>query len=171
VRLLLDEMWTAEIAVQLRRRGHDVTAATDPEPAARYRGVDDTVVFERAQQDRRAIVTDKVGDLRVGTDRVRTDRSPAAWGDLRIRPPFNRNLGAGIIGPMVRALDGLLREQPEGEPQNYVIYLRPSDDRAKRGCFRRCCAGPVVDRSLVDDGSCGGSAPRGQARIVSSELT
>jgi len=62
VKLLLDEMWTFEIAIQLRRRGHDVIAATEPAYADHYASMPDPVVFERAQADRRAIVTDNVAD-------------------------------------------------------------------------------------------------------------
>jgi len=50
-------MWDDSIAVELRRRGHDAVAATEPEQAARYRHLEDALVFERAQQDERAIVT------------------------------------------------------------------------------------------------------------------
>lgn len=62
MRLLLDEMWSDEIAVQLRHRGHDVIAATEPEHTGRCSNTPDPVVFERAQRDRRAIVTDNVAD-------------------------------------------------------------------------------------------------------------
>jgi predicted nuclease of predicted toxin-antitoxin system len=62
VRLLLDEMSSPKIAVQLRRRGRDVIAVTEPEHEARYGGVD-AVVRERAQEDARAVVTENVADF------------------------------------------------------------------------------------------------------------
>lgn len=62
MRLLLDEMWSYEIAIQLRRRGHNVIAATEREHAGRYSNTPDPVVFERAQDDGRAVVTDNVAD-------------------------------------------------------------------------------------------------------------
>jgi hypothetical protein len=44
-----------------------------------------------------------------------------------LAPQFKRNRGAGVIGPMVRALDRLLGEHPEHEPQSRVIYLRRAE--------------------------------------------
>jgi len=127
VRLLLDEMWSHEIALQLRRRGHDVIAVTEPEYEARYGNLDDDVVFQRAQEDGRAVVTENVGDFeRARVAFERTGRSH--HGVIYARAPqFNRNLGAGVIGPMMRALDRLLREHPEHDPQNRVIYLRRAE--------------------------------------------
>jgi hypothetical protein len=62
VKLLLDEMWPPELAIQLRRHGHDVTAVTErPE----LRGQSDVVIFATAQAEGRAIVTENVGDYRV----------------------------------------------------------------------------------------------------------
>jgi hypothetical protein len=62
VRLVLDEMWSPAIAVQLRLRGHDVISAQEPDHHPRYGGISDELVFERAQQDGRAIVTDNIED-------------------------------------------------------------------------------------------------------------
>ncbi|MCL4370173.1 MAG: DUF5615 family PIN-like protein [Chloroflexi bacterium] len=59
--LLLDEMWQPEIAVQLRRRGHDVVAVAErPE----LRGQPDAAIFAVAQAEGRAIVTENVIDYR-----------------------------------------------------------------------------------------------------------
>jgi hypothetical protein len=52
-------MWGSRIAVQLRRRGFDVIAATEPKYADRFRNTDDELVFARAQDDARAIVTEQ----------------------------------------------------------------------------------------------------------------
>jgi hypothetical protein len=127
VRLLLDEMWSHEIALQLRRRGHDVIAATEPAHEACYGNLADDVVFERAQGDGRAVVTENVADFeraRVAFERI----GRAHHGVVYARAPqFNRNLGAGVIGPMVRALDRLLSEHPEHNPQSRVIYLRRAE--------------------------------------------
>ena len=127
MRLLLDEMWSYEIAVQLRRRGHDVIAATESEQEARFTGVDDDVVFERTQEDGRALVTENVGDFeraRVAFERTGRDHHGVIYARA---PQFNRNLGAGVIGSMVHALDRLLSEHPEHDPQNGVIYLRRAE--------------------------------------------
>lgn len=127
MRLLLDEMWSHEIALQLRSRRHDVIAATEPEHEARYGGLDDEIVFERAQEDGRALVTENVGDFeRARVAFERTGRSHHGLIYARA-PQFNRNLGAGVIGPMVLALERLLSEHPEGDAQSRVIYLRRAD--------------------------------------------
>jgi len=62
VRLLLDEMWTPTIALELRTRGFDVIAISEPAYAGRYAGISDDEVFARAQDDSRAIVTDNIAD-------------------------------------------------------------------------------------------------------------
>jgi len=127
VRLLLDEMWSPEIALQLRRRGHDVIAATEPAHEARYGNLADDVVFERAQEDGRAVVTENVADFeraRIAFERAGGQHSGVVYA---LVPQFNRNLGAGVIGAMVRALDRLLGEHPEHVPQNLVIYLRRAE--------------------------------------------
>jgi hypothetical protein len=61
VRLLLDEHLSAEIARQLRSRGHDVVAATE---RSELTGLADRVQFACAPAERRAIVTRDVGDFR-----------------------------------------------------------------------------------------------------------
>jgi hypothetical protein len=61
MKLFLDEMWSPEIAVQLRRRGYDVAAVQEREELI---GQPDTVVFAAAQAEGRAIVTENVGDFR-----------------------------------------------------------------------------------------------------------
>ena len=124
MKLLLDEMWTHEIAVQLRRKGHDVVAATEPEQAAQYRHLDDDIVFARAREAGRAVVTDNVTDF----ERVRLSyeqRSELHHGVIyALSPPFDRNQGETIIGLMVQALDSFLRSLPQGhEPFNTAHLL------------------------------------------------
>lgn len=61
MRLLLNQMWPPAIAVQLRRRGHDVVAVAErPE----WRGQADPVLFAVAQAEGRTIVTENVADYR-----------------------------------------------------------------------------------------------------------
>jgi hypothetical protein len=72
-------------------------------------------------------VTENVGDFeRARVAFERTGRSHHGLIYARA-PQFNRNVGAGIIGLMVRALERLLSEHPEGGPQSRVIYLRRPD--------------------------------------------
>lgn len=59
MRLLLDEMYWPAIAEQLVDRGHDVSAAVT-RPA--LSSIADEQLFAAAQDQRRAIVTENVGD-------------------------------------------------------------------------------------------------------------
>ena len=61
MKLFLDEMWSADIAEQLRRRGHDVVAVTE---LPNLRGLRDAELFAIAQTEGRAIVTENVSDFR-----------------------------------------------------------------------------------------------------------
>jgi len=118
-------MWSPAIATQLRERDHDVVAIAEPECAGRYAGAPDDEVFAKAQDDRRAIVTDNIPDY----ERARVDwtsRGQAHYGVIHaLNPPFNRNRGEAVIGQMVRALDHLLASaEASHEPLNRVHYLR-----------------------------------------------
>lgn len=122
LRFLLDEMWSAEIARQLRRRGIDVVAAT--ELPRRYRGVSDEEVFRRAQADGRTVVTDNVGDF------SRLVALAAGRGDAHcgvvfaVRPAFDR-AGPGVVGEMVRALVALARsDEADAVPGGWVFLRR-----------------------------------------------
>jgi hypothetical protein len=125
VKLLLDEMWTPTIAIELRERAFDVIAVNEPVHASRYAGVTDDMVFARAQDDGRTIVTDNVADY----ERARLDwesRGVAHHGVIyALNPPFNRHRGDSVIGDMVRALQQFLRSrETEAEPFNRALYLR-----------------------------------------------
>jgi hypothetical protein len=124
MRLLLDEMWTPTIALELRAREFDVIAINEPAHAPRYAGISDDQVFARAQDDGRTIVTDNVSDY----ERVRRDRESRGLTHhgviYALNPPFNRHRGDAVIGEMVRALGHLLSVDPPPEPFNRVHYLR-----------------------------------------------
>jgi predicted nuclease of predicted toxin-antitoxin system len=60
VRLLLDEMFPAAMARELRERGHDVLSVHE-RPG---RGADDATVLSSALAERRAVVTENVRDFR-----------------------------------------------------------------------------------------------------------
>ena len=61
MKLLLDEMWSPDIAVQLRRRGHDVDAVAS---RTDLRTRPDPVIWATAQHEVRVIVTENVPDFR-----------------------------------------------------------------------------------------------------------
>lgn len=102
-RLLLDEMFSPQIASELVRRGHDVAAvAADPELA----GLPDEQVLEWATSQGRCLVTENVKDYEV------LRRAAAAQGSTRAgllycparRFPRDRR----FAGALVVALDKLL---------------------------------------------------------------
>ena len=119
MKLLLNEMWSAEIARQLRRGGHDVVAAT--ELAARYRGVTDEVVFARASDDGRVVVTDNVPDFATLLADAASRGEAHSGVVFALRPAFDRSR-PGVVGTMTRALGRLLRAD---EPIRGAHFLRP----------------------------------------------
>ena len=133
MRLLLDETWSYEIAIQLRHRGHDVIATTEPEHAGRYTNTPDPVVFERAQHDRRTIVTYYVADYEPTRLMLETAGESHHGVVYALAPAFNRHHGERVIGPMVRALDRFLDDHPGDEPLNAAHYLRPVVDEGLAG--------------------------------------
>jgi predicted nuclease of predicted toxin-antitoxin system len=129
VRLLLDEMWSPTIALELRKRDFDVIAITEPAHASRYAGISDDEVFAHAQEDGRVVVTDNIADY----DEVCT--SWESQGQVHhgliyaLNPPFNRHWGEGVIGQMVNALAHFLASSDAAkEPFNRAHYLRAASD-------------------------------------------
>jgi Domain of unknown function (DUF5615) len=107
VRLLLDEHYAPEIAEQLRRRGHDVVAVKE---RPHLIGRSDRVQFAGLADERRAIVTEDVGDYRpLLASAVR--RGQRTFGLLCVNPRrFARRRDE--IGRLVAALDAFLRAHP-----------------------------------------------------------
>ncbi len=127
MRLVLDEMWTPTIAVELRKRSFDVIAINEPAHATRYSGVTDDHVFSRAQADGRAIVTDNIADYEMAR-RDWESRGTTHHGVIyALDPPFNRHRGDDVIGQVVNALEYFLAvAESAPEPSNQVHYLRPA---------------------------------------------
>jgi hypothetical protein len=123
VKLVLNEMWSSEIARQLRDRGHDVIAAT--ELPRRYRGVPDHEFFRLAQEDGRAIVTDNVRDFMtiVAEQSGRPEPHPGVI--FAVRPAFDR-ARPSLVGEMTRALETVLLEHEGAAPPSVVLFLRPA---------------------------------------------
>jgi hypothetical protein len=104
-----------------RRRSPSISLAT---PA-----ISDSLVFARAQEDGRAIVTDNVADFEV--ERLdREERGQPHRGVIyALDPPFNRHRSDLLIGQMVCALEHFLRSQPPTDkPFNRVHWLRPAPE-------------------------------------------
>lgn len=104
MKLLVDEMWPATLAEELRRRGHDAVAVGEG-PGLAHRG--DDVLFDHAGKEARVVFTENVPDfVPLATGVLSTGgtfpglllTSNAAW------PRGN----PGTLGRVVRALDAFL---------------------------------------------------------------
>lgn len=106
--LLLDEMWPPAIALQLRRRGHDVVAVAERPD---LRGQPDAVVFAAAQAEGQVIVTENVPDYRaLAAYTLQQGRSHAGLIFTSNRR-FPRH-DPRTAGRLVTALDELLSRGP-----------------------------------------------------------
>ncbi len=119
MRLLLDEMYPAAIAEQLRARDHDVVAVTArPE----LRALPDEAVFATAQEEGRAVVTENIGDFSSIADAV-DQRGRAHHGLILVDPAKYPRGNPRTIGRLVTELDGLLNDHPRGEPRSLRHWL------------------------------------------------
>lgn len=110
MRLLVDEMYPAVVAEQLRARGHDVVSVHDPE-YRRLEGAPDEEVFAAALAEDRALVTENVPDFR------RLEADTLARGETHAALVFTSNRQfprgePGTTGRLVEALHTLLTEGP-----------------------------------------------------------
>lgn len=108
MRLLLDEHYPPRIAVELRRRGHDVVAAPE---RSELRGLGDVALFALMVGERRAILTENAADFLplVHAAAVRgTDHFGVVLTSPRQFPRTSR-----AIGRLVVALDAFLSARPD----------------------------------------------------------
>jgi predicted nuclease of predicted toxin-antitoxin system len=111
LKLLLDAMFTPRIAEQLRRRGHDVTAAAEFKDLEELLDPD---LFAVAQMQQRAVVTNDVAGF-VELDRLYRQQGRPHYGVvLTSDHRFSRTVAG--IGNLVIALEAFLRTQP-AEPR------------------------------------------------------
>jgi endonuclease/exonuclease/phosphatase family metal-dependent hydrolase len=123
VRLLLDEMISRVVAEQLRDRGWDVVAVQDPDQR-RLRGLDDAQLFEIAQQEQRAVVTDNVAHF-VECMRRLHGEGRAHYGLLLFtNATFPRHRHEFFVGALIASLEKVLAAHPEGEATSVVAFLR-----------------------------------------------
>ena len=106
MKLLLDEMYPAAIAVALRARGHDVIAVQED---AALRRSSDEELFEIAQSLGRAVVTENVADF-LPLDARMQGRGPAHHGLLlttnRSFPRHSSRVVGALTGALADYLDG-----------------------------------------------------------------
>ena len=118
MRLLLDEMYPATLAEQLRARGHDVVSVHDADDH-HLEGVPDAEVFAAAIADDRALITENVADFRrLETDALGRD-APSPRLIFTTNRQFPRGL-AGTVGRLVLALDAALAEPREGSASFFL---------------------------------------------------
>jgi hypothetical protein len=100
VKLLLDEMLSARIAEQLRRRGGDVVAVDE---SYELRGLADPDLFDQAQRNGRTVVTYNREDF------LALDRGYRSTGrdhhGIVVLHPRRFPQGAATIGALVAALE------------------------------------------------------------------
>jgi predicted nuclease of predicted toxin-antitoxin system len=109
VKLLLDEMWPARAAVQLRRGGHDVVAIAE---RSELRGQPDPVVFAMAQGEGRAVVTENASDYcPLAAAELTYGRSHAGL-VLTSNRRFPRH-DPRTLGRLVRGLDELMTQRED----------------------------------------------------------
>lgn len=128
MKLLVDQMWPASLAQQLRQRGHDVVAVLEREDLAHQ---EDDAVWEAACREVRAVFTENVADyLPLSTQYL--GRSEPFYGLVLTS---DRGLPRGhprTLGRVVKALVRFLAEHPEGEARKNQIDWLPSPDERKR---------------------------------------
>ena len=121
MRLLLDEHFSPQVAVQLRLKGHDVVAAR---AAPELHGLADDALLAHATAQRRALVTENVADFaELHGAAIVTGRRH--YGLIFTSPRrFPRTTGA--MGRLVRSLDTLMSAHPaEDSLLNQVEWLLP----------------------------------------------
>ena len=107
MKLLLDEHFSPQIARELRKRGHDVIAVSEVPDLL---GRDDSVHFSLMQRQKRAIVTENVGDFRPLLKQA-VKQGAKSYGLILVNPrrfPRSRK----TIGLMVKTLALLLEKYP-----------------------------------------------------------
>jgi hypothetical protein len=108
VKALLDEQFSPQIAVLLRKAGYDVEAVAERDDLV---GSSDRVVFEAACREGRAVVTNNIKDFRpLAAEYLAQGRVHAGLGLL----PSARTRSRNAIAAIARAIDNVLEENPDG---------------------------------------------------------
>jgi hypothetical protein len=116
---LIDEMYPAAIADQLRRRGHDANAVTE---RVELRSLSDATIFSIAQEERRALVTENVVDFVPLADATE-QRGKLHQGLVLVDPTKFPRGNPRTTGRIVRQLLKLLAEQPGDQPRSLRYWL------------------------------------------------
>ena len=112
MRVLLDEMYPAVIAEQLRDRGHDVKAVVEDHELI---GLPDPSLFAAAQADERAVATENVPDFAPLHAEYASNGLPHHGLIFTSDNKFPRG-APGTVGALVGALDDFLEHPPPLAP-------------------------------------------------------
>lgn len=119
MKLLIDEMYPATVAEQLRARNHDVASIHDPD-FRHLEGTPDEEVFTAAIAARRVLVTENVSDFR----RLESEALIRGESIPGLIFTTNRQFPRGhpaTIGQLVAALAELLDQPP---PISAAVFLK-----------------------------------------------
>src|ERR1700727_500728 len=108
MRALVDEQLSAEIARELRSRGHDVEAVTErPELV----GAPDEQLMEQAMLENRAVITNNLRHFRpIAAQRLAQGKQHAGL----ILLPSRRTLNRAATVALAEAIEAVMRANPEG---------------------------------------------------------
>jgi hypothetical protein len=119
VKLLLDEIYPATVADQLRARGHDIVSIHDADHRW-LEGAADDEVFAAAVAEDQVLVTENVpDDRRLEADALAKGESVPTFVFTKNRQ-FPRGDPA-TIGRLIRALGAFIREEPAR-----TTFLKPT---------------------------------------------
>lgn len=108
MKALLDEQLSAQIAVLLRRIGHDMQAVTERPDLM---GRSDRIIFEVASSEGRAVITNNVKDFRpLAAEWLAQGRVHAGL----ILLPAARTRTRGAIALLTDRISNVLRDNPDG---------------------------------------------------------
>ncbi len=122
MKLLLDEMISAAVAVELRYRGHDVVAVQDI-GNTQLRGIADCTLLDRATAQQRAVVTDNVPDF-FRCHHQRLDARLSHFGLLFFtNDTFPRHRHALFVSRILIALERVLAIHTDDDQSSWVRWL------------------------------------------------
>ena len=117
MKLLLDEMFPAVLAEELRRRGHDAIAIQERSDLV---GRDDTELLAVAGTEARVLVTEDA--------RVLEASDVAAHHGVLFTSPRSLPRASRALGRLIASLDAYLRAHPDGDHLvDRTEWLAPAD--------------------------------------------
>lgn len=117
MKLLLDHHYATAIAVQLRRRGHDVVAAV----GRGWQAIDDESLLDRCDAEGYALLTNNVADFVAITGRWQA--IGRAHSGIVFTSDASMPRGKSTIGQFVTTLRAVLRANPDGIADR-VLWLQ-----------------------------------------------